>query len=140
MAQGLEFDLENNKKFGNKTIKMGGKNLDAEVEFENAVDGQVVYTASGNDIIITAYGQKDGVVNKKTVLGKVTLKNAGTNEVVTGGSVELEINDFYIDLLKERFAIGNPEGKKKQTVKGSYLNNDIYGGSANDVLYAGIRG
>ena len=133
----MAYDLDGNKKFKNETIKMDNQHLDAKIEFENAIKGQVVYAASGNDIIITAYGQKDGIVNTRTVLGKVTLKNAVTEEIVKNGCIELDVNDVKTNLLKERYAIGNSEGKKKQTVKGSYLQNDVYGGSANDVLYAG---
>lgn len=135
----LEFDLDGNKKFKNQTVKMSSKELEADITFKNDIDGQVVWASKGNDIIITAYAQNDEGVDFKKVLGTVTLKNAGTKEIVEKGSISLIANGTPESLLNEVYTLGDKDSKKKQTIKGSYLNNDIYGGDGNDALY-GVGG
>ena len=134
----MAYDLEGNKKFKNETIKMT-KDSDVKVEFENAIDGQVTYESKGNDIIVTAYAQNGGVVDTKKVLGKVTLKNAGTKDIVEDGEAHLYINGANVEDLMDPikpYALGDATSKKKQTIKGSYLDNEITGGAGDDTVYA----
>ena len=142
-------DLADGKKFKNETIKLGKNAIDDEIVFENDINGQIAWSKSGNDVIITVYGITGAEVDTKKVLGKITIQNAGKK----GMAYREEGDENYLTFQSEKngssegsnlfaegghgalfFAWGDPFSEKNQTVTGTYLNESIHGGYGNDTL------
>ena len=138
-----------NGKFKNVTINLGAKVkgelvTDANVEFLNDIEGQIVYDKKGNDIIITAFGTKEEgneiVVNEKKILGKITIKNVGTKKIVEeqGTTYEASVTSNFLadNFFEELYYIGDPNSKKAQKLTGTYLNEHLWGGDGDDTIKA----
>ena len=146
-----EYDFNGNQKFKTQTIKLGSKVkgeviTEAEITFENDIEGQVAVATKGNDVIITAYGKDaNGDVNYKKILGKITLKNLGTQDIVEKGKIgdytatlatDILSGGLDLDLFSYQYSLGNALSTKAQKLTGTYLDESINGGDGDDTIKA----
>ncbi|MBQ8458648.1 hypothetical protein IJ541_00945 [bacterium] len=98
------------------------------------------YKESGSDLVITQkyeIAPGTGLYVSENVILKDYVTNGYKNMYVdyNGASAEFNLRNHL--LANETFILGNSKATKAQTVTGSFLNENLYGGSGNDVLKAG---
>lgn len=139
MGYSYDFDLSSKEKFKEEIYVDSTTSEHVQINMENDVPGQIDVKGSGKDIIVTAYAlDKKGNVSKK-VLGTVTIINGADSASFNDDNCISVSSNYWNsdDLFNTWYTVGDWESKKAQTLKGTDLNEEIYGGTKADKIFTG---